>query len=455
MSDLLARLHVNQGTAAPKSHQTVGLVERANAEIRKYLRLYEPGENWDLVLRQMMHAFNSAWCVSINMSPAEVMFGRKFYFPDDLRIQSEESRLLSLPEWERSVAEKRLLAAESEKKAKRAMAEKFEAQRSKGRDKEKLKVGDFVLLDSQDSSLGYKNRPAWKGPFLVKDVSQDGLRVVVDVGEGMTLTRGAKYFKKYISRGRLEEVQPWIVLGEDGELAQTRLAPAPSTAQLGARLDHLEGADRLPSVDLGPLPRPAGAESDPENRGEAGEMSGPVESDSAMSIATGFDAATSATGTAPEEMRANSTSASQVARLSIQQQKLQRNRKSRSSKAGGGLVTGTAVRAAKKRSVVEGQEELDSAGSSGVATVSPTPAVASAADLGENPDVFDVGDVLAVRDTPSGREYRIDWEGFGPEFRTWEREQNLPSAIIAESKNKWRYSLINCTTLSTSWSSRR
>ena len=69
MDDLLARVHINRATAAPESHRTVGLVERANAEIRKYFRLFSPDDDWDLALPAMMHSFNSAFCISIGMTP--------------------------------------------------------------------------------------------------------------------------------------------------------------------------------------------------------------------------------------------------------------------------------------------------------------------------------------------------------------------------------------------------
>ena len=81
-----------------------------------------------------------------------------------MRLLSDDVRMVDLPEWQRQLKSKRLIAARNDKAAKLSMKERFEALRSKGQHKERVKVGDLVLYNSHDTSAGHKNRPGLERP---------------------------------------------------------------------------------------------------------------------------------------------------------------------------------------------------------------------------------------------------------------------------------------------------
>ena len=207
MKQLFDRLNVVHSVAAPHAHQTVGSVERANRDIRQYMRLYETGSDWDLHLRPMMHALNAAFCVPIGRSPAELMFGRQFLFPQDFQLMAQEEALLNVPEWELEWDKGLKDAAQKDIAFKSKMKEAFESQAGKGSDKRVIVVGDKVLYDPEDRSPGWKNARQWQGPFEVLASEREGQRVTI-VFDGKHVTRGAEYFKIFRESAEGSEDQP-------------------------------------------------------------------------------------------------------------------------------------------------------------------------------------------------------------------------------------------------------
>lgn len=180
------------GEAAPKAHQSNGVVERAVKEVRAYERRFNTGSNWPSFIGDMMYALNTVPSRATGFSPAELMFGRSWSFPGDA-----EHGIMHKPkfygDWLQRLRDMRELALTNDANYRAKMVQYY-AKRHPGAPKEELKVGDEVLYaDLEDPSQ--KHRPR-AGPFKVVSVANDGLRVTVDVGEKL-LTRPADYFVKF------------------------------------------------------------------------------------------------------------------------------------------------------------------------------------------------------------------------------------------------------------------
>ena len=400
---LFDKLGIVHTVAAPHAHQTVGLVERANRDIRQYMRLYNTREDWDLFIRPMMHAFNAAYCVPIGRSPAELMFGRHFMYPMDFQIMAQSEVFLNVPDWERQLDEDLKESAGMDQANKSKMKERFESQSGKGGDKAQLTEGDLVLYDPEDRSAGWKNVPAWQGPFEVLSSERDGQRVTISF-DGKRLTRGARYFKRY--------------LGDDSESEKPTRAPSsPSAGDSGLEENTVQGALKAAS---GFQPAVVTEKHSPQS-----DVVGLSESSNDVSASTLFppkDESLARKREEPDEERESSAA---------------------------GPVLGATRETSTPFGLVMDLQPISKTLMSDMKKpkVDSVPTVEAA----EYPRDFVVDDVLAVRDVGDVRHFRIRWENYSPEFNmgtsrmsVFKDSQRRKSEMAVESVSQVNLVRIGC-----------
>ena len=377
VKQLFEKLGIVHSIAAPHAHQSVGLVERANRDVRQYMRIFDTGNDWDLYVRPMMHAFNAAYCVPIERSPAELMFGRHFMYPTDFQLLAHSQSFLNVDEWERNLDDMLKKSATSDSATKVKMKERFESQPGKGRDKDILVEGDLVWYDPEDRSAGWKNRPIWQGPFKVLSSFREGQRVTIAF-DGKTVTRGGKYFKKFRDG---DESQPEFPVETTPTESEDDVEPK--------KFDGIQEANAI------------------EWNESHGDIVGLSESDNEVVVNPPRYGPTHKKRLEPEEIRKSSTGS-----------------------AVGVTPEGSNTFDLAADLLPAEQVENHNMKKSKTTLVPKVQAL-------EYPKDFVVDDVLAVRDVGNARHFRIRWEGYSSEYNSWEPAACLSTETVEEAKMKW------------------
>ncbi len=161
-----------------------GFVERRNAEILKHLRILVQNrdilDEWSLVLPLVQRILNFTKDGSINMAPAQILFGDMI--PYDLSLimtSNEESGTIQIVEFLEKLKQKLLLLIQATQKYLTENASKREERGNLIIDVPVFDVGDYVLLT-------YRSRPPsklaglYRGPMVLnRRLRQDLCRLAL------------------------------------------------------------------------------------------------------------------------------------------------------------------------------------------------------------------------------------------------------------------------------------
>ena len=148
--------------------QTDGLVERFNRTLCDMLACYVQGEpeTWDSYLPFVTFAYNTSVQTSLKEKPFYLFYGRQPNLPTDepviIRYQAvENSGERYRQQWYKALETAKNNLKEAKKKQKYYY--------DKGSKVVKMNVGNFVLLNSPQSSSKFSDR--WEGPYRVTKIT--------------------------------------------------------------------------------------------------------------------------------------------------------------------------------------------------------------------------------------------------------------------------------------------
>jgi len=163
---------------SPYHAQCDGMVERFNRTLLKMLGCYvEKGQkDWDVHLPWMIYAYNTSHSTTHEVTPFELIFGRKSNTSLELEIEAEAGRRGV------RVSEAKLVISDHVHQMRQQAAlmiankQQYEEEVANRRRKEpaKYKVGDVVWLRSPpklDTGAKLKLAPKWHGPYVVVTVT--------------------------------------------------------------------------------------------------------------------------------------------------------------------------------------------------------------------------------------------------------------------------------------------
>lgn len=154
-------------------HPQANLVERANRELKTYLRQFIGGNQqiWDQLLPYFSFQYNTTVNSSTGYTPYELMFGRKARLPTSIYNNNLEKN-----SYEGYCSELKLKLKELHLLAKQNLA----------LSKEKRKIiydqkanawnpmwGDLVLVKNNPTGTGQKLQTLWRGPYEVTEIPND------------------------------------------------------------------------------------------------------------------------------------------------------------------------------------------------------------------------------------------------------------------------------------------
>ena len=151
--------------------QADGITERFNRTIKTMLTQFvkqEEQNKWDLKLEKMSFAYNTA-VHATKCSPFELMFGRIPKRPIDLVYDQKDVEASEFVDQQRKEMRAMFDFAAANRDAATLKASALYERTIKGID---FKVGDKVWLLDQSTKVGLnpKQRPRWKGPYLVTNL---------------------------------------------------------------------------------------------------------------------------------------------------------------------------------------------------------------------------------------------------------------------------------------------
>jgi len=163
----------------PHRPQVMGLVERFHRTWKECVSLFvhERQDNWDEWVDCAVYAYNSARHSTTNMSPNELMLGRRLRAPNELLRRDRVTNVGAIPEYHerllRSMAAALRAAKEATTRSQRSQAKYYDRN---VRAKRKFRSGDLVWL--YEHQRGPKFHHRWSGPVeVVGDAGFDNLVV--------------------------------------------------------------------------------------------------------------------------------------------------------------------------------------------------------------------------------------------------------------------------------------
>ena len=194
------------------SHQENGLVERANREVLRHLRLIlqekNVRENWYINLPLVMRIMNSTVHESIGITPAQVLFGNAL---DLDRCVFMEHLIDPNPRTNDSVIQQfqsvvdRMLAGQAEviAAAEKHLRKKDEEHLAKDDDNEivSFSPGLYILINREEAGRGSKLHLSWKGPFKVIEAKNDNHYLVQNLVTG-------KHFVEHVAKMKAFHYDP-------------------------------------------------------------------------------------------------------------------------------------------------------------------------------------------------------------------------------------------------------
>lgn len=181
---------INKKYSSPYRPQTNGLVERTNKTLIAILSkiTYKMPERWDEMLKIVAFNYNIRYQESLKHSPFEILFGRKPKLPSVLKEPNLNKSELTIERIKKiSQLQENLLQLRNEEKRKNTKELK---------EKEKLKIGDVVLMKNQNKRGKMDHK--WEGPYIVKDTNNVGSYIITDSANKLDLVVHRNNLKKIL-----------------------------------------------------------------------------------------------------------------------------------------------------------------------------------------------------------------------------------------------------------------
>lgn len=233
---LLSFLKVNKKRTTSYHPQCNGMVERANGSIIRSLKKYAVTDpkNWDLALPLITFSHNIAVNTSSSYSPFEVQTGRQpDVFPSPAVNETESEYVKRL--------KNRIEVIETQVRS----SLEFSQDRQKtsydhNRKLTKYAVGSKVLVRNFTTVGARKFSPLYKGPFVVKDVSENSLVYLIDFGTSKKWT-SVQHLREYYERPAdfvSRNVDKSVTTVEESEML--RKPNSSPTTEYASVLQHFE-----------------------------------------------------------------------------------------------------------------------------------------------------------------------------------------------------------------------
>ena len=190
MDTLVQEYGIQHHRSSAYRPQINGAVEAANKNIKRILRkMVETSRDWSEKLPFTLWAYRTSFRTSTGATPYSLVYGMEAMLPVEIEIGSLSVALehqISEIEWAQShydqlslLDERRLRAADHVHAYQRKMTRAF---RKRVRPR-KFKKGDLVLkvLQGLINDPRGKFRPNWSGPYVILDLTQEGVAWLTDL----------------------------------------------------------------------------------------------------------------------------------------------------------------------------------------------------------------------------------------------------------------------------------
>ena len=190
MDTLVQEYGIQHHRSSAYKPQTNGAVEAANKNIKRILRkMVETSRDWSEKLPFALWAYRTSFRTSTRATPYSLVYGLEAVLPVEIEIGSLRVALehqISEIEWAQSrydqlslLDERRLRAADHVQAYQRKMTRAF---RKRVRPR-KFQKCDLVLkvLRGLINDLRGKFRPNWSGPYVIRDLTQEGAAWLTDL----------------------------------------------------------------------------------------------------------------------------------------------------------------------------------------------------------------------------------------------------------------------------------
>ena len=174
--------------ATVKHAQTIGMVERSHAKLKKILKIHVNVDRpqWDRYVDIAIMAHNTTYHTSLKCSPTEIFHGRTPYNALDLKYSNPERRVDTKFGDVNQILNRMNEIYRNNTDNIVAAYHKYKAYYDRKAKAQPLKVNDLVfLLDPKYDSQGCKEEFKtfhWKGPFKVMKVLSDSNYIIRKVG---------------------------------------------------------------------------------------------------------------------------------------------------------------------------------------------------------------------------------------------------------------------------------
>jgi hypothetical protein len=227
VKELCNAMGIDKRRTSPYHPECDGMVERFNRTLLDMLAMYvnDYHSDWDMWIPQVTFAYRTSIHSSTNMSPYEVMYGRKAVLPIDLQFGLKETEAQNYYD-----QLKPRLEVIKEKVYKRICAAKVsqKKQHDKNVRFKEYKVGEYVWLYNPAYKTGTtpKLMSKWKGPYeIIEKLSAQSYRL--SVGE---TKRSQVIHHNRLKRATIQQQStstPAVVESDDQQFTQ----PRPSSYQ--------------------------------------------------------------------------------------------------------------------------------------------------------------------------------------------------------------------------------
>ena len=166
---------VKKTNTSPYHPQTDGLTERFNSTMANMLASFESHDDWDLYLRKVVFAYNSATQPSVGESPFFLTFGREARFPSDVALASRGAdplpgRFTDAAAYRTHLVSRLAAARAAARDANAVQHERQRAEYNRRHRDVAFEPGQLVWLYAPAvAQLARKLARPWTGPFRVLD----------------------------------------------------------------------------------------------------------------------------------------------------------------------------------------------------------------------------------------------------------------------------------------------
>ena len=192
LTELAKAADKNISHATIKHAQTIGMVERSHATLKKILKISVKADRpqWDRYVDIAIMTHNTTYHDSLKCSPTEIFHGRVPYNPLDLQFKNAQNQIKTKFKDINEILNKMNSTFRENSDNIIAAYHKYKTYYDRKARAQPLKVNDIVFLldpkyDSQRSKEDFKTFH-WKGPYKVMKVLSDSNYIIWKVGTHKT-----------------------------------------------------------------------------------------------------------------------------------------------------------------------------------------------------------------------------------------------------------------------------